>query len=77
MKLPFCRSLLFCDPCKGKATVAYTKPQQRKKEESERLTREGDKIKFINLRFEGGQVVGFGTGRRGLNFPEIASSWDE
>ena len=37
--------------------VAYTKPQQRKKEESERL-RERDQIKFIDLRFERWQVVG-------------------
>ena len=32
--------------------VAYTKPQQRKKEESKRLRGEGDQIKFIHLRFE-------------------------
>ena len=34
--------------------VAYTKPQQWKKEESERLKgeRERDQIKFIDLRFE-------------------------
>ena len=31
--------------------VAYAKPQQRKKEGSEKL-REGEKIKFIDLRFE-------------------------
>ena len=35
----------------------YTKPQQRKKEESERLRGQGAKIKFIDLRFEGGQIV--------------------
>ena len=35
--------------------VAYTKPQQRKKEESERL-REKDQIKFIDLRFEDGKL---------------------
>ena len=29
--------------------VAYTMPQQRKKEESERLRGERDKIKFIDL----------------------------
>ena len=29
--------------------VAYTKPQQKKKEESERLRGERDKIKFIDL----------------------------
>ena len=39
--------------------VAYTKPQQRKKEESERLRGEGDRIKFIDLRFERWQVVRF------------------
>ena len=34
--------------------VTYTKLQQRKKEESERLRGEGDLIKFTDLRFEGG-----------------------
>ena len=37
--------------------VAYTKPQQRKKEESEQLRENRDKIKFIDLRFERRQVV--------------------
>ena len=32
--------------------VAYTKPQQRKKEESKRLRGERDQIKFIDLEFE-------------------------
>ena len=32
--------------------VAYTKPQQRKKEDSERLRGGRDHIKFIDLRFE-------------------------
>ena len=31
-----------------------------KKEESERLRGEGDEIKFIDLRFERWQVVGYG-----------------
>ena len=39
--------------------VGYAKPQQRKKEESEWLRGEGDKIKFVDLRFERWQVVGF------------------
>ena len=39
--------------------MAYTMPQQRKKEESERLRGESDQIKFIHLRFERWQVVGF------------------
>ena len=47
--------------------VAYTKPQQRKKEESERLRGERDKIKFI--RFKRGQVVGFGKARRRQDVP--------
>ena len=38
--------------------VTYTKPQQRKKKESERLRGKGDQIKFIDLGFERGQVVG-------------------
>ena len=37
--------------------VAYTKPQQWKKEESERLRGEGDQIKFVDLRFGRWQVV--------------------
>ena len=41
----------FSELCWGQAMVAYAKPQQRKKEESERLRREGDNIKFIDLRF--------------------------
>ena len=47
--------------------VAYTKPQQRKKEESKRLGGERDQIKFIDLRFERWQVVRFmkATGRQG------------
>ena len=31
--------------------VAYARPQQKKKEESERLRGEGDQIKFIAIRF--------------------------
>ena len=38
--------------------VAYTKPQQRKKEKSKILRRERDQTKFIDLRFERWQVVG-------------------
>ena len=38
--------------------VAYTKPQQRKKEEGERLRGDRYKIKFIDLSFERWQVVG-------------------
>ena len=38
--------------------VAYTKPQQRKKEESEQLRGERGKIKFIDLGYERWQVVG-------------------
>ena len=44
--------------------VAYTKPQHRKKEESKRLRGEKDQIKFIDLRFERWQVVGFWKARR-------------
>ena len=38
-------------------------PQRRKKEESEGLRRERDQIKFIDLRFERGQVVRFRKAR--------------
>ena len=44
--------------------VAYTKPQHRRKEESEQLRGYRDKIKFIYLRFERWKVVGFGKARR-------------
>ena len=36
--------------------MAYTKPQQRKKEENERIKVERDQIKFIDLGFERWQV---------------------
>ena len=39
--------------------MAYTKPQQRKKEESGRLGGEGDQIKFTDFRCEKWQVVGW------------------
>ena len=59
--------------------VAYTKPQQRKKEESEneRLRGERDQIKFIYLRFERWQVVRFRKARARQEVPHIACSWDE
>ena len=38
--------------------MAYTKPQQWKKEESERLREERDQIKSIDLRSERWQVEG-------------------
>ena len=44
--------------------AAYTKPQHRKKEESQQLRGERDQIKFTDLRFEGWQVVGLRKARR-------------
>ena len=45
--------LFLSELCWGKAMVAYTMPQQRKKKErSERLRGERDQIKFIDLGFE-------------------------
>ena len=49
--------------------MAFTKPQQRKKEERERLRGRGDQIKFIDLRFARWQVVVFGKGRRRQDVP--------
>ena len=43
--------------------VAYTMPQQRKKEESERLRGERYQVKFIDLGFERWQVVRFRKAR--------------
>ena len=60
--------------------VAYTKPQQTKKEESQRLRGEGDQIKFIDLRFERWQVVRLGKirkARRRQEVLQIACSWGE
>ena len=37
--------------------LAYTMPQQRNKQESEGLRREGDQIKSIDIAFERSQVV--------------------
>ena len=44
--------------------MAYTIPQQRKKEESERLRGEGDQIKLVDIRLEWWQVVRSRKGRR-------------
>ena len=49
--------------------MAYTKPQHRKKEESERLRGEKDQIKLIDLRFERWQVVRFRKVRRRQEVP--------
>ena len=49
--------------------VAYTKPQQRKKEESEKLRGERDQIKFNDLKFERWQVVGLRKVRRMQDVP--------
>ena len=49
--------------------VAYTKPQQRKKDESKQLRRERDQIKFIDLRFGNWQVVGLRKARRRQDVP--------
>ena len=47
--------------------MAYTEPQQWNKE-SGRLAGEVDKIRFIDLRFERWQVVGFGKVDEGKTF---------
>ena len=57
--------------------MAYSKPQQRKKEESKLLRVERDQIKLIDLRFERWQVVRFRKARRRQEDPQIACSWDE
>ena len=49
--------------------VAYTKPQQWRKEESGRLRGEGDAIKCIDLGFEKWQVVRFRKARRRQDVP--------
>ena len=54
--------------------VAYTKPLQRKKEESEWLRGKRDQIKFFDLRFERWQVVRFRKARRRQDVPYQTSS---
>ena len=49
--------------------VAYAMPQQRKKEESERLRGERDQITFIDLILERWQVVGFRKARGRQDVP--------
>ena len=54
----------FSDLCSGKAMMAYTMPQQRKKKErSERLRGERGQIKFTDLGLERWQVVRFRKAR--------------
>ena len=48
--------------------AAYTKPQKWRKEERERLRREGYDFKLMGLRFEREQVAGFRSGRRKQEF---------
>ena len=67
----------FRELCGGKAIVANTKPQKRKKEGSERLRGEINQIKFIDLRFERWQVVRFRQAKRRQDVPQIACSRDE
>ena len=60
----------------GKVMAAYTKLQQKKKEESEQLRGERDQIKYIDLRFERWQIVGLRKARRRQDVPQIACYWD-
>ena len=65
--------LFFSELCWGKAVVAYTMPQQRKKEESERLRGERDQTEFIDLGFERWQVVRFRKARGRLEDLKITA----
>ena len=49
--------------------MVYTKPQQIKNGESEKLRRERDHIKFIDLRFARWQVVRSRKARRRQELP--------
>ena len=51
--------------------ATYTKPQQWKKEKSERLRGERDQIKFIDFRFERWQVVRFRKQEEGKTFHKL------
>ena len=69
-------SFYFSELCWGKVMVVYTKPRQRKKEESERLRGERDQIMLIDPGFEKWQVVRFRKARR-QDVPYIACSRDD
>ena len=51
--------------------TTYTKPQQWKKEKSDRLRGERDQIKFIDFRFERWQVVRFRKQEEGKTFHKL------
>ena len=51
--------------------VAYTKPQQTKKEESERLREERDQIKFMILGLKDGKLQDSGKHEEGKTFHEL------
>ena len=57
--------------CVRKDHGGLYKPQRRKKEESERLTGEGDRIKFIDRRFERWQVADLGKEEEGKTFHKL------
>ena len=57
--------------------MAYTMPQQRKKEEGERLRGKRDQFRFIECRFERWEVVGFEKGRRRQDAPSTVCYWNE
>ena len=61
--------LFFSELCWGKATVAYTQPQQWQKEESERLRGEIYQTKFIDIGFERWKVVRFRKARGMIFLP--------
>ena len=54
----------------GKGPVAYIKG-------GDLLSREGDKIKIVDFRFENGQVVGLWEGGGRYNLPYLTSSWNQ
>ena len=60
----------------GKSHGAYTKPQQRKKEESAELRGERNQIRFFDIRFEGWQVVGLRQGNVFYKFPVLGMDAD-
>ena len=56
--------------------MAYKRPQQWKKEESDRLRGERDQIKFIDLGFERWQVVRLRKARRRQYVPLLDNCID-
>ena len=62
----------------GKAVGPITKPPQRKnRENGGKLSRKGEKIKFVYVRFKRWQIVWFRESSGWQWVPQLRRSWNE